>query len=132
MADGAEFQPGQRVRVREEGGAPSSEPPKRWLGKEGTIQYGTGRPVEAGPPTFYFVEFDRAPFLDNVMAISADWLGPSATRAPAGLARLLHSQRLKLRRRISQYAPRVGEGYEEAPLPLLRLPFVDLRLSVQK
>ena len=76
MADRTEFQAGQRVRVREEGGAARSQPPQRWLRKEGTIQYGTGRPVEAGPPTFYFVEFDSSPFLDKVMAISADWLGP--------------------------------------------------------
>ena len=70
----SEFQPGQRVRVREEGGASISVPDARWLGKEGTIQHGTGN--QGGPPTFYFVEFETGPFLDKVMAISADWLGP--------------------------------------------------------
>ena len=71
-----EFQPQQHVRIREEGGAPSSEPPKRWLGKEGTVQGGAGRHLEAGPPTFYFVGFDSSPFLDKVFAISPDWLEP--------------------------------------------------------
>lgn len=75
MPDGAEFQAHQRVRVREEGGASISLPDERWLGKEGIIQYGTGN--LGGPPTFYFVEFDSGPFLDKVMAISADWLAPS-------------------------------------------------------
>ncbi len=69
----AEFQPGQRVRVREEGGARSSQPDGRFLGKEGTIQYGTGN-LEGGSPTFYFVEFDSSPLMDKVMAISPDWL----------------------------------------------------------
>ncbi len=68
-----EFQPGQRVKVREEGGAPGTQPDMRFLGKEGTIQSGTGNP-DGGPPTFYFVEFDRAPTWKKVMAISADWL----------------------------------------------------------
>ena len=72
----SKFRPGQRVRVREEGGDPRSEPDQRWLGHEGTIQYGTGRPVDAGSPTFYFVEFDSSPVKDKVMAISADWLAP--------------------------------------------------------
>ncbi len=67
-----EFQPGQRVRVREAGGGPSSQPDLRFLRKEGTIQYGTGNP-DGGPQTFYFVEFDRAPG-HKVMAISPDWL----------------------------------------------------------
>ena len=67
-----EFQPGQRVRVRDEGGDSSSMPDMRFLGKEGTIQYGTGN-LDGGPPTFYFVEFDRSPG-QKVMAISADWL----------------------------------------------------------
>ena len=66
-----EFQPGQRVRVRDEGGDSSSMPDMRFLGKEGTIQYGTGN-LEGGPPTFYFVKFDST----QVMAISADWLEP--------------------------------------------------------
>ncbi len=72
-----EFQALQRVGVREEGGAPSSEPDKRWLGKEGTIQRGTGLVGgPSGPPRFYFVEFDSSPLLDKVMAISPDWLEP--------------------------------------------------------
>ncbi len=69
-----EFQPGQRIRVLEEGGARSSQPDGRFLGKEGTIQYGTGN-LDGGPPTFYFVEFDRPP-RHRVMAISPDWLEP--------------------------------------------------------
>ncbi len=70
-----EFQPGQRVKVREEGGDSSSQPDFRLLGREGTIQYGTGGTLE-GPPTFYFVEFDNARPADKVMAISPDWLEP--------------------------------------------------------
>ncbi len=76
MAEGAEFQPGQRVRVREEGGARRSQPDGRFLGKEGTIQCGTGN-LEGGLPTFYLVEFDKAKWRDKVMAISADWLEPA-------------------------------------------------------
>ena len=75
MGDGAEFQAHQRVRVREDGGDPSVQPATRFLGKEGTIQYGTGTLV-GDLPTFYVVEFDSAPFLYKVMAISVDWLGP--------------------------------------------------------
>ena len=45
----------------------------RFLGKEGTIQSGTGN-LDGGLPTFYFVEFDRARAWEKVMAISADWL----------------------------------------------------------
>ncbi len=45
-----------------------------YQGKEGTIQYGTGN-LDGGPPTFYFVEFDR-PTRHKVMAISPDWLEP--------------------------------------------------------
>ena len=71
----SEFQPGQRVRVLEEGGDPSVHPDRKWLGKEGTIQYGTGALHQEGP-TFYFVEFDSARFLDKVFAISQDWLEP--------------------------------------------------------
>ena len=69
IEDRPEFQEGQRVRVREEGGDLFSKPDIRWLGSEGTIQKGTGAPL-VGPPTFYLVEFDRK----EVMAISADWL----------------------------------------------------------
>ncbi len=68
-----EFQPGQRVRVREEGGDEGSMPTKRFLGKQGTIQYGTGNP-EGGPPAFYMVEFEGAKSRDNTFAISLDWL----------------------------------------------------------
>ena len=70
----AEFQPGQRVRVCEEGGKPATQPDMRFLGKEGTIQYGTGN-LDGGPPTFYFVEFDNVR-VGKVSAISADWLEP--------------------------------------------------------
>ena len=73
-----EFQPGQRVKVREGGGAPSSLPDMRFLGQEGTIQsvqYGTGTLLEA-LPTFYHVEFDSVRWMDKVMAISADWIQP--------------------------------------------------------
>ncbi len=70
-----EFQAGQRVRVREEGGAPGTQPDMRFLGKEGAIQSGTGN-LDGGPPTFYFVEFDRPPAGQKVMAISPDWLEP--------------------------------------------------------
>ena len=70
-----EFHPGQPVRVREDGGNSSSQPDFRLLGKEGTIQYGTGGTLE-GPPTFYFVEFDNARAADKMLAISADWLEP--------------------------------------------------------
>ena len=62
----SEFQPKQRVRVREEGGGDSSRPDKRFIGKEGVIQYGTGN-LEVH--TFYIVEFDH-----EVFAISPDWL----------------------------------------------------------
>ena len=70
-----EFQPGQRVRVRDEGGDSSSMPDMKFLGKEGTIQSGTGN-LDGGPPTFYFVEFDRPRAGQKVMAISPDWLEP--------------------------------------------------------
>ena len=48
MGDGAEFQAHQRVRVREDGGDPSVQPATRFLGKEGTIQYGTREVVVDG------------------------------------------------------------------------------------
>ncbi len=72
------FQPGQRVKVREEGGAPSSLPDRRFLGQEGTIQsiqYDT-RTLPEGLPTFYHVEFDSVWWMDKVMATSADWIEP--------------------------------------------------------
>ncbi len=73
-----EFQEGQRVRVREDGGSPATQPASGFLGKEGTVQYGTGN-LEGGPPTFYFVEFDKSRAYGRaygVMAISPDWLEP--------------------------------------------------------
>ncbi len=66
--DMPEFQPGQRVRVREDGGDSSSRPDRRYIGKWGTIQHRTGN--LDGPPTFYFVEFDAG----GVFAISPNWL----------------------------------------------------------
>ncbi len=57
-----EFQEGQRVRVREEGGDPRLHPDKTTL--------------NGGPPSFYFAEFNSWPFLDKVMAIRPDWLEP--------------------------------------------------------
>ena len=62
-----EFQPDQRVRVLEDGD-PSVKPPRRLLGKEGTIEYPTGT-LKDGLPTFYLVEIGR-----EVFTISADWL----------------------------------------------------------
>ena len=52
----SEIQPGQRVRVREDGGDGGSRPDGRFLGRWGTIQRRTGNLY--GSPTFYFVEFD--------------------------------------------------------------------------
>lgn len=69
MAEGAEFQPGQSVRVREDGGG-GCQPDKRWLGKEGTIRYSVGTPLEGGLLSFYSVEFDGG----AVESISHDWL----------------------------------------------------------
>jgi len=65
-----EFQPDQPVRVRDEGGDPDSQPEKRLLGKEGTIERGTVS-VEAGA-TAYFVGFESG----EVRVISGDWLEP--------------------------------------------------------
>ena len=65
-----EFEMGQRVRVREEGGAPGLQPDKRFLGKEGTVQYSTGIPLEGDPLTFYSVEFDSG----EVELINPRWL----------------------------------------------------------
>ena len=69
MADGAKFQAHQRVRVREES-REGSQPDKRLLGKEGTIRYSMGTPLEGGLLSFYFVEFDGG----EVESISHDWL----------------------------------------------------------
>ncbi len=68
------FQEGQRVRVCDDSGERSSQPDMKFQGREGTIQSGTGN-LDGGPPTFYFVEFDRPPHW-KVMAISPDWLEP--------------------------------------------------------
>ena len=68
-----EFQPGQRVRVRDEGGDPDTQPDKSVLGKEGTIRYGHVLPLDGGPPMFYMVEFD----IGEVESISPDWLEPT-------------------------------------------------------
>ena len=65
----SEFQPDQRVGVREEGGILVLLD-WRFLGKEGIIHYGTGKPY--GPPTFYIVKFDSK----VVFAISPDWFEP--------------------------------------------------------
>ncbi len=67
-----EFQPGQPVKVREEGGAPGSQPDQSLLGKEGTIQSVTGN-THRGPHGFYFVKFDDTVAM---FAISPDWLEP--------------------------------------------------------
>ena len=64
----SEFQPGQRVRVRENGG-PGTRPFETRLGTEGTVWYATGN-ADGGPPTFYFVEFESG----VVEAISPSWL----------------------------------------------------------
>ena len=69
----------QLVRVRENGGDPKTQPDLKYQGREGTIQYGTGN-LDGGPPTFYFVEFDR-PTGHKVMAISPDWLEPWSSGA---------------------------------------------------
>ena len=68
----SELQPGQRVRVRDEGGDSSYPPDKTLLGKEGTIRYGIGEPGGRSHYFLYFVEFDS----EEVRAISADWLEP--------------------------------------------------------
>ena len=70
VEDMPEFRPGQRVRVREDGGSASSMPERKFIGKWGTIQRGTGS--LSGPWPFYFVEFDNG----EVFAVSSDWLEP--------------------------------------------------------
>ncbi len=66
-----EFRPNQRIRVREEGGDPSSQPDERVLGKEGTIEFGTWS-MEGRPAAAYFVQLDSG----EVLPISGDWLEP--------------------------------------------------------
>ncbi len=63
------FQPGQRVRVREEGRITDSRPDESLLGKEGIIWYGSGSD-ERGFTNLYFVEFDDG----VVVAVSSGWL----------------------------------------------------------
>ncbi len=65
------FQPGQRVRVREEGRDPDSRPDERLLGAEGIIWHSTGS-EDSGLTIHYFVELDD----ERVEIISPDWLEP--------------------------------------------------------
>ena len=67
----SEFQPGQRVRVREEGGDSDTQPDTSLFGKEGTIWHGTGS-EDSGLTIHYFVELDG----EQVEVISPDWLEP--------------------------------------------------------
>ena len=71
MAGGAEFQPGQGVKVREEGGDPNSHSDQSVLGKQGIIWYGTGS-EDSRLTITYFVELDSG----EVESISPDWLEP--------------------------------------------------------
>ena len=73
VEDRPDFEIGQRVRVREEGGDSDSQPKKRLLGKEGTIPYGAERP-RFGPsrPPAYYVEFDNG----ETALIGVTWLEP--------------------------------------------------------
>lgn len=64
IEDRSEFRPGQRVRVREEGGDPDSQPDERFLGKEATI---AGR----APSCAYWVAFVDS---GEAEAIGIDWL----------------------------------------------------------
>ncbi len=66
-----EFQPGQRVRVRDDGGDPDTQPDESLLGKHGTIWHGTGS-EDSGLTIHYFVELDD----EQVEIISPDWLEP--------------------------------------------------------
>ena len=63
------FQPGQRVRVREEGRITDSRPDESLLGKEGIIWYGSSS-EDGGLTDRYFVEFDSG----AVVSISPNWL----------------------------------------------------------
>ena len=69
VEDRSEFQPGQRVRVRQEGGAPATRPDKR-LGQVVTIVSTAQRDMGSGRPISYWVEFDS----EEVEAIGTDWL----------------------------------------------------------
>ena len=63
------FQPGQRVRVREEGRNSDSRPDERLLGEKGIILYGSTSD-DTGLIIHYFVEFDSG----AGVAVSPDWL----------------------------------------------------------
>ena len=65
-----EFQEGQRFRVRDEGGDPTSQPDKRWLGKDGILLRWVQEDMGSGRPLSFWVEFDNG----EVDAISPDWL----------------------------------------------------------
>ena len=63
-----DFETGQSVRVREEGGRAGSRPEIRWLGKEGTIAL-----VAQVEPFFaYIVEFEN----EERVRINPTWLEP--------------------------------------------------------
>ena len=64
-----QFQPGQRVKVREEGRDPDSQPDERFLGKKGIVLRGPGS-EESSLTVVYFVEFDSG----EVKPISPRWL----------------------------------------------------------
>ncbi len=69
IEDSSEFQEGQRVRVREDGGAPPTRPDKR-LGQVGTIQSTAQRDMGSGRPISYWVEFRHG----MIEPISPEWL----------------------------------------------------------
>ncbi len=71
IEDRSEFRPGQRVRVREEGGNPATRPASSLLGKEGTIRYSVGTSLEGRPLTLWFVQFETH---HDAPSISEDWL----------------------------------------------------------
>ncbi len=71
VEDTGEFQEGQRVRVRQEGGNPATRPDRR-LGQLGIARYGTGSD-HRGRTILYYVEFDGG----EVEPISPDWLEPA-------------------------------------------------------
>ena len=69
-----DFEMGQPVRDREDGGDFDSQPDKRILGKEGTIGYAARIRLGSGnPPTAYLVES----YNGESLAISETWLEPA-------------------------------------------------------
>ena len=66
---GFQFQPGRRVRVRNEARDPDSQPDERLLGKEGIVLRGPGS-EDSSLTIVYFVEFDSG----EVKPISPRWL----------------------------------------------------------